>query len=64
MSGILDLLNRDLGKIIISGVSNQTNQPQIKTQDVLYGFARFNVSYETKCLNPSRAEGLINALRQ
>lgn len=35
MSRILDLLNSDLGKTITIGVSNQTNQPQIKTQDVL-----------------------------
>ena len=35
MPGILDLLNSDLGKSIISGVSRQTNQPQTKTQDVL-----------------------------
>ena len=35
MSGILDLLNIDLGKTIISGVADQTNQSQNKTQDVL-----------------------------
>ena len=35
MSGILDLLNSDLGQSIISGVSNDTKQPQNKTQDVL-----------------------------
>ncbi len=35
MSGILDLLNSDLGKTLINGVSSQTNQPQNKTQDVL-----------------------------
>jgi hypothetical protein len=35
MSGILDLLNSDLGPSIISGVSNDTKQPQTKTQDVL-----------------------------
>ena len=35
MSGILDLLNSDLGKQIISGVSNDTNQPENKTADVM-----------------------------
>jgi len=35
MSGILDLLNSDLGKQIISGVSNDTNQPQDKTAAVM-----------------------------
>ena len=35
MPGILDLLNSDLGKSIISGVSNETNQPQNKTNEVL-----------------------------
>lgn len=35
MSGILDLLEIDQGKSIISGVSYQTNQPQNITQDVL-----------------------------
>ncbi len=34
MSGILDLLNSDLGKQIIEGVSKDTNQPQNKTADV------------------------------
>jgi len=35
MSGILDLLNSDLGKQIIQGVSNDTNQPQDKTAQVM-----------------------------
>ena len=63
MSGILDLLNSDLGKTIISGVSNQTNQPQNKTQDVLtmalpvlMQAMRRNVS------TPQGADGLMSAL--
>ena len=36
MSGILDLLNSDLGKTIINGVAGQTNQPQNKTSCVLF----------------------------
>ena len=33
MSGILDLLNSSIGKTIISGVSQEANQPKSKTQD-------------------------------
>ncbi|HBR54096.1 MAG TPA: DUF937 domain-containing protein [Flavobacteriaceae bacterium] len=35
MSGILDLLNSDLGKQIIGGVSQETNQPADKTASVV-----------------------------
>jgi hypothetical protein len=35
MSGILDLLNSDLGKTIISGVSVQTGKDESKTGSVL-----------------------------
>lgn len=35
MSGILDLLNSDLGKQIISGISQDTNQPADKTASVV-----------------------------
>lgn len=35
MSGILDLLNSDLGKTIISGVSQESGQPQDKTGKLL-----------------------------
>lgn len=35
MSRILDLLNSDIGKTIINGVSYKKNQPENKTQDVL-----------------------------
>lgn len=35
MSGILDLLNSDLGKTIISGVSGQSGQPKDKTSNLL-----------------------------
>ncbi|MGK0253616.1 MAG: hypothetical protein ACI9OE_001089 [Mariniflexile sp.] len=35
MPGILDLLNSDLGKTIISGVSGQTGQDESKTGSVL-----------------------------
>lgn len=35
MSGILDLLNSDLGKQIIGGISQETNQPADKTASVV-----------------------------
>jgi hypothetical protein len=63
MSGILDLLNSDLGKTIVSGVSNQTNQPQNKTQDVLQ--MALPVLMEAMKRNASTsqgAEGLLGAL--
>lgn len=35
MSGIVDLLNSDLGKQIIGGISQETNQPKDKTASVV-----------------------------
>ena len=63
MSGILDLLNSDLGKTIISGVSNQTNQPQNKTQDVLtMALPVLMQAMKRNASSPQGAEGLLNAL--
>lgn len=63
MSGILDLLNSDLGKTIISGVSNQTNQPQNKTQDVLtMALPVLMQAMKRNASTPQGAEGLLNAL--
>ncbi len=63
MSGILDLLNSDLGKQIIGGVSNEVGQDQNKTASVLsmalpvlMGAMKRNAS------TPEGAEGLNNAL--
>ncbi len=63
MSGILDLLNSDLGKQIISGVSGQTGQSQDKTAGVLsmalpvlMGAMKRNAS------TPEGASGLMGAL--
>jgi hypothetical protein len=63
MSGILDLLNSDLGKQIISGISQETNQPVDKTASVvtmampiLLGAMKRNAS------NESGAANLMNAL--
>lgn len=63
MSGILDLLNSDLGKTIINGVSNQTNQPQNKTQDVLtMALPVLMAAMKRNAATPQGAEGLLGAL--
>jgi len=63
MSGILDLLNSDLGKTIISGVAGQSGQSTDKTSSVLtmalpvlMGAMKRNAS------TPEGAEGLMGAL--
>ncbi|MGC6431616.1 MAG: DUF937 domain-containing protein [Jejuia sp.] len=63
MSGILDLLNSDLGKTIISGVAGQTNQPQNKTQDVLtMALPVLMKAMQRNASTPQGAEGLMGAL--
>ena len=63
MSGILDLLNSDLGKTIISGVSNQTNQPQNKTQDVLtMALPVLMAAMKRNASTPQGAEGILSAI--
>ncbi|KJD31353.1 hypothetical protein PK35_14675 [Tamlana nanhaiensis] len=63
MSGILDLLNSDLGKTIISGVAGQTNQPQNKTQDVLtMALPVLMQAMKRNAATPQGAEGLMSAL--
>jgi len=63
MSGILDLLNSDLGKTIVSGVSNETNQPQNKTQDVLtMALPVLMTAMKRNAATPQGAEGLLGAL--
>ncbi|WP_298533337.1 DUF937 domain-containing protein [uncultured Algibacter sp.] len=63
MSGILDLLNSDLGKTIINGVSGQTNQPQSKTQDVLtMALPVLMAAMKRNAATPQGAEGLMGAL--
>lgn len=63
MSGILELLNSDIGRQMISGVSNETKQPADKTASVvsmalplLMGAMKRNAS------TPQGAAGLMNAL--
>lgn len=63
MSGILDLLNSDLGKQIVGGISKETHQPEDKTASVvamampiLMGAMKRNANTE------SGAASLMNAL--
>ncbi|MCK0179331.1 DUF937 domain-containing protein [Flavobacteriaceae bacterium S0862] len=63
MSGILDLLNSDLGKTIISGVSNQTGQDQNKTGDVLtMALPVLMQAMKRNAATPEGAQGLLGAL--
>jgi len=63
MSGILDLLNSDVGKSIISGVSGQTNQSQDKTQSVLtMALPVLMAAMKRNASTPEGAEGLMGAL--
>lgn len=63
MSGILDLLNSDLGKTIINGVSQEANEPQNKTQDVLtMALPILMAAMKRNAASESGAQGLLNAL--
>lgn len=63
MSGILDLLNSDIGKSIISGVSGQTNQSEEKTNDVLtMALPVLMAAMKRNASTPQGAEGLMGAL--
>lgn len=63
MTGILDLLNSDLGKTIISGVSNQTGQDQNKTSNVLtMALPVLMQAMKRNAETPDGAQGLLGAL--
>ncbi len=63
MSGILDLLNSDLGKSIISGVSDSTGNDQNKTSSVLtMALPVLMKAMERNASTPQGAEGLMGAL--
>ncbi|WMI67240.1 DUF937 domain-containing protein [Mangrovimonas sp. YM274] len=63
MDGILDLFNTELGKSIINGVSQQTNQPTDKTQDILtMALPLMTQAMKNNAQSPQGAEGLLNAL--
>lgn len=63
MAGILDLLNSDLGKTIISGVSGSTGTDQNKTSSVLtMALPVLMKAMERNASTPQGAEGLMSAL--
>ncbi|AUP81522.1 DUF937 domain-containing protein [Flavivirga eckloniae] len=63
MSGILDLLNSDLGKTIISGVAGQTGQDESKTGSVLtMALPVLMQAMKRNTATPQGADGLLNAL--
>ena len=63
MSGILDLLNSDLGKTIISGVAGQTGQDQNKTANLLtMALPVLMEGMKRNAATPQGAEGLFSAL--
>jgi hypothetical protein len=63
MSGILDLLNSDLGKTIISGVSQQSGQPTDKTSSVLtMALPVLMGAMKRNANTPEGAAGLMGAL--
>lgn len=63
MSGILDLLNSDLGKQIIGGVSQETNQPADKTASVVSMAMPLLMGAMKRNANSQEgAQGLMNAL--
>ena len=64
MAGILDLLNSDLGKSIISGVSGSTGTDQNKTSSVLtMALPVLMKAMERNASTPEGAQGLMGALR-
>ncbi len=63
MSGILDLLNSDLGKTIISGVAGQTGQDTNKTSGLLtMALPVLMQAMKQNASTPQGAEGLLGAL--
>lgn len=63
MAGILDLLNSDMGKTIISGVAGQSKQSESKTQDVLtMALPVLMQAMKRNASTPQGAEGLMGAL--
>jgi len=63
MAGILDLLNSDLGKTIISGVSGQTGQSADKTGSLLtMAMPVLMQAMKRNAATPEGAQGLLSAL--
>ncbi|CAA0241067.1 DUF937 domain-containing protein [Tenacibaculum maritimum] len=65
MAGILDLLNSDLGKTIISGVAGFTGQNTGKTSSVLtMALPVLMKAMQRNAATPEGAEGLMGALKK
>jgi hypothetical protein len=65
MSGILDVLNSDLGKTIINGVAGQTGQDRNKTGDLLtMALPVLMQGMKRNAATPQGAEGLYSALNK
>ncbi|WP_299011526.1 DUF937 domain-containing protein [uncultured Tenacibaculum sp.] len=65
MAGILDLLNSDLGKTIVSGVAGSTGQDTNKTNDVLtMALPVLMKAMQRNASTPEGAEGLMGALNK
>ncbi len=63
MSGILDLLNSDMGRQMIGGLSQETNQPADKTASVLTAALPLLMGAMKRNANsPEGAAGLMNAI--
>lgn len=63
MAGLMDLLNSDMGRQIISGVSGETGQPSDKTASVLQmGLPILMGAMKRNASTPQGAEGLMGAL--
>ncbi|QDO95073.1 DUF937 domain-containing protein [Formosa sediminum] len=64
MSGILDLLNSDLGKSVVSGLAGQTGQDSSKTSDLLTMALPVLTQAMTRNAqaSPEGADSLLNAL--
>ena len=64
MSGILDLLNSDLGKSIINGVAGSTGNDQSKTESVLtMALPVLMKAMQRNASTPQGAEGLMGAIQ-
>jgi len=65
MSGILDLLNSDIGKTLISGVAGQTGQPADKTSSLLtMALPVLMGAMKRNAATPEGAAGLMGALEK
>jgi len=63
MAGLLDLLNSDMGKTIINGVSSQTGQPADKTGNLLsMALPVLTQAMQRNASTPQGAAGLLSAL--